>query len=355
MASKNDFLAALDARLDKAGHKRVKAKAVAQDVVPSGITLLDKYVLGCGGFPVGFAVELMGAEGAGKTTLCCNLVAQAQRLGHPCVWLDTEKRLVYSRMEALGVDLDALALLGALDIGEFEDQLLAVVAAQAQAVKAGGGPLLLVWDSLAPTPTAKEKAALDTGDKRKSGGIADRAREYSRIVRTIAGSVRDANIAMVAVNQLRTDIGKLFGDNQVSPGGAAMKYWAGARMSLRYPSNLKLEDKTLIGKAPICATHDKNLWAAPGRRAKLHLHFDGGWQNDLDIYEFGREHGLLAERVRNTPEAREHVLAMMEAAGWSLQHVDDGARSWSPKEAKSKTAGSKKAGKKPTAKKASKA
>ncbi len=364
------FLETLDSKL---AQRRVVRTAPAPriEVIPSGLTILDKYLLGCGGWPCGFAVELMGAEGACKTSLALTSIANAQRLGYSTVLIETEFRFVPDRARALGVRLQepgvddplALAFLQAEDIGELEQRVFAVINAAKEQTAAGGKPVLVFWDSLAITPTAKERATVDakpTFDKEgnkakvKGGGIADRAREYSRIIRAISGSVSKAQIAFVVINQLRTDINVMFGDNQVSPGGHATKYWAAARLQLRYPKAIKNGEQH-IGKAPKCQTI-KSLFNAPYRKANLHFHYDAGWSDADDIMLFGEEHELLAESTKKSDAAIKHVLDTMEAANWNPGAVPKTALGWSPpkstKAAKKKSTKAKPAAKK-VAKKAS--
>jgi hypothetical protein len=168
--------------------------------------------------------------------------------------------------------------------------------------------------------------------KVKGGGIADRAREYSRIIRAISGSVSKAQIAFVVINQLRTDINIMFGDNQVSPGGHATKYWAAARLQLRYPKAIKSGEHH-IGKSPKCQTV-KSLFNAPYRKANLHFNYTTGWDDESDIMLFGVENELLADDCKKSEAALQHVVETMDAAGWNLGAVPKSALGYKPAKAK---------------------
>jgi recombination protein RecA len=284
----------------------------------------------------------MGQEGACKTSLALHTAGMCQRAGIPVAYVETEGRLVMERLPVFGIDLDLFdrGLIRAADIGELEGAIYAVINA-AKAAKSPE-PTLLVWDSLAATRTVKEHAAVDSGEAQtKGGGIADRAREYSRIIRAIADDVRDTNIAVVVVNQLRTDIRQMFGDNQVSPGGAAMKYWAALRVGLRYPSAIKKGDER-VGLMPQ-AILAKSLFSPPNRKIKLPFYYETGFDAQQAVCVFGAEHELLASD-QSSEAAAAHVLELMAKHEWRPKSVPKAQLGWAPPKSKKKT----------TAKKASK-
>lgn len=338
------FFDELDKRLAAAQPKGTKRRGFSRevDVVPSGIDVLDHYILACGGWPCGFATELMGQEGACKTSLALHTVAACQRAGMPVAYVETEARLVMSRLPTFGIDVDQFerGLIRASDIGELESSVYAVIAA----AKKQPVPMLLVWDSLAATPTVKERDAVAEGEAQtKGGGIADRAREYSRIIRAVANDVRDTKIAALVINQLRTDIKAMFGDNQVSPGGSAMKYWAALRVGLRYPSAIKKGD-VRIGLMPQ-AILAKSLFSPPNRKVKLPFLYETGFDTIAALCEFGVEHELLADKDRSEAAA-EHVKQIMTKYAWRPKSVPKVELGWTPPTKKATKQGGKKAAKK---------
>lgn len=328
------FYDEIDKRLAATQPKGAKRKTFerAVHVIPTGIAVLDNYLLACGGFPCGFATELMGQEGACKTSLALHTVGMCQRAGIPVAYVETEGRLVMSRLETFGIDVDLFerGLIRASDIGELETAIYAVI----NATKVAPTPTLLVWDSLAATRTVKEHETVDSGEAQdKGGGIADRAREYSRIIRAIAHDVRDTMIAPLVINQLRTDIRMKFGDNQVSPGGAGMKYWAALRIGLRYPAAIKKGDER-IGLMPQ-AILAKSLFSAPNRKIKLPFLYESGFDDQHATCVFGHEHELLAAD-KSTPEAAAHVLELMAKHEWRPKQVPTSQHGWAPKKSSKK-------------------
>lgn len=348
------FLTEVEHRLGKvkgrvASKKRPKGEVT--DTIPTGLDVLDHFVIGDGGYPCRRMIEIASDEGLGKSTLLIQGIVEAQRAGYNTALFETENRLSRARLEALGVDLDYLV------IGEppYLEALLSDVEDMITAAKVSKTPTLLGWDSLAACPTEKEVKEGLIG----KAAVADRARILSRAIRTLSEKVATSNVALVIVNQLRTDIKETFGNPLKSVGGKALQYYATVRLLLMGGKAVK-KGGHMIGKAPIITTH-KNLAVDPFRKARCFMVFREGWSNDRSLLEFGKDQGVVEEGAHMSAANLERIREVADLAEWDplkfdeiiakLDGIDDEPKPKPAKKATKKKAAKKKTTKKKAAKK----
>lgn len=339
------FFSELEKRLGKlkarpASKKRPKGEVT--DVIPTGLEVLDHYLLGGGGWPCRRMIEVASDEGLGKSSLLYAGFAEAQKLGFNTYYAETENRLDRSRMEALGVDLDRIGL------GEppYLEALLEDLEGVIDAAKLSKNPTMLGWDSLAACPTEKEVKEGLIG----KAAVADRARILSRAIRTLSEKVATSNVALVIVNQLRTDIKETFGNPLKSVGGKALQYYATVRLSIMGGQAIK-KGSHHIGKAPIFTTL-KNLHAEPWRKARCFMLYRTGWHNERTLLEFGKDQNIVDDGARISEENIERIREVCDLAEWDPLKFDEIVAKLS--EGESKKPAAKKATKKKAKKKTTK-
>lgn len=264
-------------RLGSSEHQKV-------DVIPSSSALLDE-ALGVGGYPRGRFTEIFGPESSGKTTLCLHAVAEAQRMGLLCAYIDAEHSLDPTYARALGVNIDDLWM-AQPDTGE---QGLEI----AQKCAATGEFGLILIDSIAAlTPKAEIEGSM--GDSH----VGLHARLMSQAMRKLNHDVKLNNVAVLMVNQLRFKIGVVYGSPEVTPGGEAVKYYSSVRLDVRKRA-AKADQTVQEGEVVANRVHVKvikNKVAPPYRECDLKIIYGEGISREDSLIGPAVEAGIIEKR-----------------------------------------------------------
>lgn len=279
------------------------AHQTAIEVIPTSIEVMNKYILGCGGLPVGRVVEMYSEEGTGKTSLMHAWCADAQRNGGLAILAETEESFDAERAETFGVDLDKLIL---LNPGTIEKTLAMIETTLDNLRNATSKPAVIGWDSVAGTPTAREIEEGITGKQK----VGDRSKTLSHAMRVLAKRINKNRACLVCVNQIRDNVGVMFGDKQVTPGGHAIKFHASIRLQLMGGKGVKDGDQH-TGKL-ITALCTKNRFSPPWRKALIRLDFATGLNDDWTTFNFAKDRGVIDKGIRFSPKAAKEARAAMD-------------------------------------------
>lgn len=247
------------------------------EAIPSGCLSLD-VALGIGGFPKGRIVEIYGPESSGKTTMTLHAIAEAQKRGGVCAFVDAEHALDTTYAKKIGVDLDNL-LVSQPDTGE---QALEIVE---MLVRSGAVDMVVVDSVAALTPKAELEG--DMGDRH----VGLQARLMSQALRKLAGSVSRTKCVVLFINQLRMKIGVMFGSPETTTGGNALKFYASIRLDIRRVASIKVDEDTIGSRVRIKVV--KNKLAAPFKQAEFDVMFNDGISYVGDILDLATEKGIV--------------------------------------------------------------
>ena len=272
-------------------------------VVSTGSLGLD-IALGTGGLPRGRIVELYGPESSGKTTLALHAVAEAQRAGGVCAFIDAEHALDIGYARKLGVRTDDL-LVSQPDCGE---QALEIV----DTLVRSNAVDVVVIDSVAALVPRTELEG-EMGDSH----VGLHARLMSQALRKLTGATSRGNTLVVFINQLRMKIGVMFGSPETTTGGNALKFYASVRLDIRRIGALKDGDRVVGNRTKVKVV--KNKLAAPFREVEFDIAYGQGISLSGEIIDLGVEAGLIeksgawlscaGERLGNGRDAASQVLA----------------------------------------------
>ena len=250
-------------------------------VISTGSIGLD-LALGCGGLPRGRVVELYGPESSGKTTLALHVIAEAQRKGGQCTFIDAEHALDPQYAKALGVDVDNL-FLSQPDSGE---QALEI----ADTLSRTGAMDVVVIDSVAAlVPRAELEGEM--GDSH----MALQARLMSQALRKMTGTLAKSDTLMIFINQIRSKVGVIFGSPEVTAGGNALKFYASVRLDIRKREQIKSGSgmsREVVGNATKVKVV-KNKMAPPFREVQFDMMFGSGICSFGDLIDLGLQCGVL--------------------------------------------------------------
>jgi len=278
-----------------------------EEVIPTGIDVIDHYILGIGGWPVGRIVELYSEEGGGKTSLLMQTMAGVQREGGVAVLFETEHAIDAPRAAVFGCDLNQ-AIIGQPET--MEDALVAIQAAleSMPTSKKGDPPNFVGWDSLASAPT---KAEIEEGPD-SPAAMGARARAMSVAMRVLTPLASEKRCLLMIINQTRTKLGMVFGDPTTTPGGAALKFHASIRLRLMGGKAVKNgEDHT--GKVITVSMQKTKVGGTPFAKARVLLDYKTGFRNEWTTVNYAKDRKLIPDKTRPTAGGYAEALT---ALGW---------------------------------------
>ncbi|MCB9153240.1 MAG: recombinase RecA [Caldilineae bacterium] len=248
--------------------------------IPTGSLSLD-LALGVGGVPRGRVTEIYGPESSGKTTICLHVIAEAQRLGGACAFVDVEHALDPDYAAKIGVAIDDLYV-SQPDTGE---QALEITEAL---VRSGAMDVVVVDSVAALVPRAEIEG--DMGDSHM--GL--QARLMSQALRKLAGAIKQSNTVLIFTNQLRQKIGVMFGNPETTTGGMALKFYASVRLDVRRIQSLKHQGAVIGNRTRV--TVKKNKVAPPFRQAEFDIMYNEGISRAGDLLDLAVEHDIVTKR-----------------------------------------------------------
>jgi recombination protein RecA len=247
------------------------------EVIPSGSLGLD-LALGIGGLPRGRIIEIYGPESSGKTTLALHAIAEAQKLGGTCAFVDAEHALdpIYARK--LGVDVDNL-LISQPDAGEQALEIADTL------VRSGAVDVLVVDSVAALVPRAELEGEM--GDSHM--GL--HARLMSQALRKLTGSVSRSKCLLIFLNQIRMKIGVMFGNPETTTGGNALKFYASLRMEIRRIGQIKDRDEVVGNQTRVKVV--KNKLAPPFKQVEFDIMYGEGVSKNGELVDLGVKAGVV--------------------------------------------------------------
>ena len=246
-------------------------------VIPSGSLGLDLAV-GIGGMPRGRILEIYGPESSGKTTLALHVIAEAQKLGGTCAFIDDEHALDPTYARKLGVDVDNL-LISQPDAGEQALEICDTL------VRSGAVDVVVIDSVAALVPRAELEGEM--GDSHM--GL--HARLMSQALRKLTGSVSRSNTMLVFLNQIRMKIGVMFGNPETTTGGNALKFYASIRMEIRRIGQIKERDVVVGNQTRVKVV--KNKLAPPFRQVEFDIMYGEGISKMGELIDLGVKAGVV--------------------------------------------------------------
>ncbi len=247
------------------------------DVVPSGSIGLD-WALGIGGFPRGRIIEIFGPESSGKTTLSLHAIAEAQKKGGICAFIDAEHALDPEYAKKIGVNIQNL-LISQPDNGE---QALEIV----ESLVRSGKIDIIVIDSVAAL-TPKDEIEGDMG----SYQVGKQARLMSQALRKLTAIVSKSKTIVIFINQIRMQIGVMFGNPETTTGGKALKFYTSIRLDIRRIAQIKKGEEVVGGRHRVKVV--KNKVAAPFRVTEFDLMYNEGISTEGELLALGERLGVI--------------------------------------------------------------
>jgi recombination protein RecA len=292
--------------------------AVEVPSISTGSLGLD-LALGIGGFPRGRIVEIYGPESSGKTTLALQVVAEAQKNGGSCAYIDAEHAMDPSYAGKLGVNINDL-LISQPDTGEQALEIADTL------VRSGAIDVLVVDSVAALVPKAELEG--DMGDSH----VGLQARLMSQALRKLTASVAHSNTLMIFINQIRMKIGVMFGSPETTTGGNALKFYASVRIDIRRIGSIKEKDNVVGNQTKVKVV--KNKMAPPFKTVEFDIMYGEGISKAGELIDLGLKIGLLEKsgawfsyKGERLGQGRENIRKMLKENKQLAQEIEDAIRS----------------------------
>lgn len=255
------------------------APKVDVGVVPTGSIGLDS-ALGVGGLPRGRIVEIFGPESSGKTTLTLHVIAEAQKMGGICAFIDAEHAMDPEYAKKLGVNINEL-LISQPDNGE---QALEIT----ESIVRSGKVDVLVIDSVAAL-TPRDEIEGDMGAQH----VGKQARLMSQALRKLTAIAHKSNTVIIFINQIRMQIGVMFGNPETTPGGKALKFYSSVRIDIRKTAQIKKGDDVVGARTKVKIV--KNKVAAPFKTTEFDIMYNEGISREGELLALGEKFKLVTK------------------------------------------------------------